>query len=257
MWVAPYANTFRTSPNFISLLFPVFSSSSLEHSFLSGLSRIRSADSLRAPSSFNSVSKGGCHDLSRSILILTLCWFCRAIGVVPIFLSEISPPAFRSTFAGVTYQLGTLVSSASAQIEASGYPSDDDDDCIFLTCLPRSIAGGEHLRTIVQGPNGPEDVPNYALIQGIFIGCVAAYIILLALIGPENHGSHFERGKTAFQAGASKEDVDSILEEIEKDREVEILGVGSEGGKEKGDTQYVENKRLGRKATWRESLMGW
>jgi len=189
------------------------------------------------------VSKGRSHNLSRSILVPTLCWFCRAIGVVPIFLSEISPPAFRSTFAGVTYQLGTLVSSASAQIEASGHSS-SNGDCIFLNCLPRSIAGGEHLRTIAQGPNGPEDVPNYALIQGVFIGCVAAYIIVLALIGPENHGSHFERGKTAFQAGASKEDVDSILEEIKKVREVEILDVGSEGSKEKGDTQYVENKRL-------------
>lgn len=42
-----------------------------------------------------------------------------AWGVIPIFLSEISPPAFRGTFPGVAYQLGNMISSASAQIEAS------------------------------------------------------------------------------------------------------------------------------------------
>ena len=46
----------------------------------------------------------------------------RAWGVVPILLSEISPPAFRSTFPGVAYQLGNMISSASAQIEAGQYP---------------------------------------------------------------------------------------------------------------------------------------
>ena len=44
-----------------------------------------------------------------------------AWGVIPIFLSEISPPAFRGTFPGVVYQIGNMVSSASAQIEASAY----------------------------------------------------------------------------------------------------------------------------------------
>lgn len=47
----------------------------------------------------------------------------RAWGVIPILLSEISPPAFRTTFPGVAYQLGNMVSSASAQIEASEYIS--------------------------------------------------------------------------------------------------------------------------------------
>jgi len=225
MWAFLNTRAFRTSPNFL-LFLPVFLLSSLERSFRSGSFRIHLASSPPALSLFNSVSKGKSHKLSRSTLILTLCWFGRAFGVIPIFLSEISPPAFRSTFAGVAYQMGTMVSSASAQIEASEYPS--FNNCIMLTHLPRFIAGGEHLRTTIQGPNGTENVPNYALIQGIFIGCVAAYIVVLTLIGPENHGSHFERGKTAFQAGASKEDVNSILDE---------------GGKEKEDIQHVENNR--------------
>ena len=83
-------------------------------------------------------------------------------------------------------------------------------------------------------------MPNYALIQGVFIGTVAAYVIVLAFIGPENHGSHFERGKTAFQAGASKEDVSSTPAETDGVRDTEKSSTGS-GGKEKGDVENVEN----------------
>ncbi|KAF9646669.1 MFS general substrate transporter [Thelephora ganbajun] len=144
-----------------------------------------------------------------------------ALGIVPIFLSEISPPAFRSTFAGVAYQTGSIISSASAQIEATG---------------------GEHSRTTIMTPSGPKNVPNYAFIQGIFIGCVAIFVIVLALIGPENHGSHFERGKAAFQVGASKEDISSIPVENEEAQHVERSSTESEGEKEKRDFQHVENK---------------
>jgi SHS family lactate transporter-like MFS transporter len=164
------------------------------------------------------------------------------LGIVPIFLSEISPPAFRSTFAGVAYQMGSMVSSASAQIEAGRCLSLFSDNRTVLNRFFRSLVGGENLRTTIQGPNGPENVPNYALIQGIFIGSVSAYVIVLALLGPENHGSHFERGKTAFQAGASKEDISSAPEETGGVRDVEKSSVGS-GGKEKGEAQHVENVR--------------
>ena len=85
-------------------------------------------------------------------------------------------------------------------------------------------------------------MPNYAVIQGIFIGSVAVYVIVLALIGPENHGSHFERGKAAFQAGASKEYVDSIPGETEGVDYVEKSSAESAGAKEKGIVQYAENK---------------
>ena len=80
-------------------------------------------------------------------------------------------------------------------------------------------------------------MPNYALVQGIFIGVVAAYVLVLTLIGPENHGSHFERSKTAFQAGASKEDVNSIAEGAERS------STESGAGNEKGETLHVENVR--------------
>lgn len=82
-------------------------------------------------------------------------------------------------------------------------------------------------------------MPNYALVQGIFIGVVAAYLIVLTLVGPENHGRHFEKGKTAFQAGASKDDVNSISGDADG---TESLGSG--GMKEKGETQHVEHGRV-------------
>lgn len=139
-----------------------------------------------------------------------------AWGVIPILLSEISPPAFRSTFPGVAYQLGNMVSSASAQIEATG---------------------GDQHKTTIQTPSGPKVVPNYALVQGVFIGVVAAYVIVLTLIGPENHGSHFERGKTAFQTGASKEDLGSGDDGANDRSSLES------GNKEKGEIQHVEDGR--------------
>ncbi|PBK87576.1 hypothetical protein ARMGADRAFT_1085581 [Armillaria gallica] len=41
-------------------------------------------------------------------------------GVMPIQLAEMSSRALYATFAGVAYQLGNMVSSASVQIEAAG-----------------------------------------------------------------------------------------------------------------------------------------
>ncbi|KAG8679425.1 hypothetical protein FRC12_022849, partial [Ceratobasidium sp. 428] len=104
-----------------------------------------------------------------------------AWGVVPIFLAEMSPPAFRATFPGVAYQLGNMVSSASAQIEATG---------------------GEHLKATVQG----QIVPDYAKVQGIFLGVVSAYLIIVTIFGPEHLGSEFEKHKTAFEEGGGEDD---------------------------------------------------
>ncbi len=57
-----------------------------------------------------------------------------------------------------------MVSSASAQIEATG---------------------GDHLKTTIIKNGVPTVVPDYARVQGILIGTVAAYIIFLTVIGPE------------------------------------------------------------------------
>ncbi|TCD70885.1 hypothetical protein EIP91_001193 [Steccherinum ochraceum] len=104
-----------------------------------------------------------------------------AWGVIPIQLAEMSPPAFRATFPGVAYQIGNMVSSASAQIEATG---------------------GDQLRTTLNG----KDVPDYATVQGILIGVVAAFVLVVTILGPENHSSRFENHKTAFEEGGGLDD---------------------------------------------------
>jgi SHS family lactate transporter-like MFS transporter len=98
-------------------------------------------------------------------------------GVVPIYLSEIAPPAFRASFAGVAYQLGNMVSSAAAQIEARG---------------------GENIK--LKGTN----TPDYATVQGILIGCVIAWMMVFVVLGPEAQSAHFEQAKVAVQRGAGK-----------------------------------------------------
>ncbi|KAI0766350.1 carboxylic acid transporter, partial [Trametes elegans] len=107
-----------------------------------------------------------------------------AWGVIPIQLAEISPPAFRATFPGVAYQLGNMVSSASAQIEATG---------------------AANLHTTITDKNGqPKVVSDYATVQGILIGVVAAFVLIVTILGPENYGSHFEKSKAAFEEGAGR-----------------------------------------------------
>lgn len=115
-----------------------------------------------------------------------------AWGVIPIYLSEISPPAFRAVFSGLSYQLGNAASSASSQIEATA---------------------GESWKTHI----GTREVPDYAKIMGVLIGIVAFCIIVCMLVGPEYHGTHFEQGKTAAQKGAGLED-NSNLQGIQREK---------------------------------------
>ncbi|KAI0026426.1 hypothetical protein K488DRAFT_92599, partial [Vararia minispora EC-137] len=110
-------------------------------------------------------------------------------------LAEISPPAFRATFPGVAYQLGNMVSSASAQIEATG---------------------GRNLKVTVIKNGVPTQVDDYATVQGILIGVVVAFVMLMTIIGPERRGSHFEMHKAAFEEGGGRDD--AVVEEHERER---------------------------------------
>ena len=96
----------------------------------------------------------------------------------------------------------------------------------------QSTVIGNQFRTTIQVFRSPRDVPKYAITLAIFVRSAVAYTIVLALIGPENHGSHFERSKLTFQAGASKEDVISISEEVEEVQGIERSNVWSEGNEE-------------------------
>ncbi|KAK0521493.1 hypothetical protein OC835_006868 [Tilletia horrida] len=112
-----------------------------------------------------------------------------AWGVVPILLSEISPPAFRATFPGVAYQLGNMASSASAQIETTG---------------------GDNLRIpnpkYRPGNGQPETIPDYAKVSAILLGVVAVYLIIVVSFGPEYRGAEFEKAPLATEAGAGAAD---------------------------------------------------
>ncbi|KAG7915282.1 hypothetical protein KL905_004250 [Ogataea polymorpha] len=90
--------------------------------------------------------------------------FCvqGAWGVIPIHLSELAPPDFRSFVVGVAYQLGNLASSASSTIETTM---------------------GEHFPIDGQDPS---EVFDYATVMVIFVGAVFAYVFLITLVGPEN-----------------------------------------------------------------------
>ena len=57
-----------------------------------------------------------------------------------------------------------MISSASSQIEATG---------------------GDHMKTTIIKNGKSTVVPDYARVQGILIGTVAAYILFLVIIGPE------------------------------------------------------------------------
>lgn len=78
--------------------------------------------------------------------------------MVPIYLNEISPPAFRSLFAGLTYQIGNMASSGAAQIEAQA---------------------GESLTLVHNG----KVIPDYASIQGILVGAVIAFLLVCIVLG--------------------------------------------------------------------------
>ncbi|KAG6006466.1 hypothetical protein E4U21_007010 [Claviceps maximensis] len=90
-----------------------------------------------------------------------------AWGVIPIHLNELSPAAFRSTFPGVTYQLGNMISSPSAQIV-------------------NAIAEN----TFVRLPNGHR-VEAYGPVMGVATAIIALGIVFTTMIGPERRGREF------------------------------------------------------------------
>lgn len=84
-------------------------------------------------------------------------------GVIPIHLSELSPPDARALVSGLAYQLGNLASAASSTIEtnlANKYPLEFDST-------------GKAIRF------------DYAKVMAILTGAVFIYTFVIVLIGPE------------------------------------------------------------------------
>lgn len=109
---------------------------------------------------------GGGAGINASVFFLQFfvgCW-----GIVPIHLSELTPPALRTSLVGVAYQLGNLASAASSTIEAK-----------IGERFPIMDENGVHL----------EDEYDYGKVMAIFMGCVFAFTMIVMFLGPEKRGS--------------------------------------------------------------------
>lgn len=99
-----------------------------------------------------------------------------AWGVVPIYLSEISPPAFRAIFVGLTYQLGNAVSSPSTQ-------------------LVNALSENNFIKSRKTGL----PVQAYGPVMAIATAIIAIGLAITASLGPEKKGIKFENAATAVE----------------------------------------------------------
>ena len=96
-----------------------------------------------------------------------------AWGIIPIHLNELSPPAFRSSFPGLTYQLGNMISSPSTQIVNAIAEKHFVHD-----------AGGKHVKA-------------YGPVMGVATAIIAVGIACTVAVGPEKRGRKFEEAAIA------------------------------------------------------------
>lgn len=90
-----------------------------------------------------------------------------AWGVVPIHISELSPPQYRVFIVGLAYQLGNLASSASSTIESTI---------------------GERFPLYKDGKQ-IEGAYNYGKVMSILMGCVFGYVLIVSFFGPEKRNA--------------------------------------------------------------------
>lgn len=120
-----------------------------------------------------------------------------AWGVIPIHLNELSPPAFRSSFPGVTYQLGNMISSPSAQIV-------------------NAIAE----KTFITLGNGHK-VEAYGPVMGIATAIIAMGIFFTTMVGPERRGRKFEGGVLGMDSDSSDPTLHKTITNDEEKGEIE------------------------------------
>lgn len=85
-----------------------------------------------------------------------------AWGVVPVHLNELSPEGMRATFPGVVYQLGNLLASFNATLQAG-----------------------------IATAHAHCNRADYAFALTVVCGAVAAVLVVLALLGPERRDLRF------------------------------------------------------------------
>jgi MFS transporter, SHS family, lactate transporter len=93
-----------------------------------------------------------------------------AWGVIPVHLNELSPNEARGTFPGFVYQLGNLIASVNATLQAG---------------IAAHYGG------------------NYALALAVVAGTVAVAIVVLAAIGTEAKGVAFGNAESGGRAAVS------------------------------------------------------
>ena len=80
--------------------------------------------------------------------------------MVPAHLNELSPPAIRAMFPGFVYQLGNLIASRNAVLQAG------------FAQTHRDVMGHD----------------NFGLALGVVTGIAAVTLITLSSFGPEKRG---------------------------------------------------------------------
>lgn len=127
-----------------------------------------------------------------------------AWGVIPIHLNELSPPAYRSAFPGVTYQIGNMISSPSAQI---------------VNAISES-----HFKTSATGKR----VEAYGPTMGIATAIIALGIAVTTAFGPEKRGREFEKARPAGmniqESVKTVDDLEAGHAEKKEVQEVELDG---------------------------------
>ncbi|KAJ5763314.1 hypothetical protein N7533_001995 [Penicillium manginii] len=128
-------------------------------------------------------------------------------GVIPIHLNELSPPEFRSTFPGLTYQIGNMISSPSAQIV-------------------NAVAE----KTWITAASGHR-VSAYGPVMGVATAIIATGIAVTAAFGPEKRGRRFESAVAGVDEVAATKVADIETGDPEKK-----IGNGSQAKEERIET---------------------
>lgn len=126
-----------------------------------------------------------------------------AWGVIPVHLAELSPPAFRSSFTGLTYQIGNMISSPSSQI---------------INAVSES--------TFITSASGHR-VEAYGPVMGVATAIIALGIMVTTAIGPEKRGRRFESVVAGVDDAANAKAMDLEAGEDDhkpSDKNIEMAG---------------------------------
>ncbi|KAH3680311.1 hypothetical protein WICMUC_000378 [Wickerhamomyces mucosus] len=126
-----------------------------------------------------------------------------ALGIIPIHLSELSPPEFKVFVSGTAYQLGNLAASASSTIESK---------------IGEKYPLNSRLHE--------EGVYNYAKVMSIFMGCVFGFILIVIILGPENRNGEINFKLTNDELLELQEE--GILRTINHEEEINVVIINND-----------------------------